>query len=103
MASGARIHCATPASRAVLGMLSNWADAVSCTMTTPPASWMSRMPREPSVPPPDSTIATARAPQSWASDRKKTSMGSGASCTRSRSLSSRRPSEMIISFLGGIR
>ena len=34
------------------------------------------MPREPSLPPPESTTATARGPQSCASERKNTSMGS---------------------------
>ena len=38
------------------------------------------MPREPSLPPPDSTIATARGPQSCASERKNTSIGSVSSC-----------------------
>ena len=75
----------------------------SCTMTRPPASWTARTPRDPSLPPPDRTIATARGPQSCASERKKTSMGSVSSCCRSRSLRSRRPPEMIISFFGGIR
>ena len=42
-------------------------------------------------------------PQSCASERKKTSIGSVSSCWRSRSLRSSRPPEMIISFLGGIR
>ncbi|MFT3841644.1 MAG: hypothetical protein QM723_31940 [Myxococcaceae bacterium] len=77
---GASTQSATPASRAVFGMPSNWALSVSCTITRPPASCTSRMPREPSLPPPESTIATARAPQSCASERKKMSIGSDSSC-----------------------
>ena len=41
--------------------------------------------------------------QSWARERKKTSIGSVSSCCRARSLNSSLPWEMIISFLGGIR
>ena len=45
--------------------------------------------------------ATAHAPQSWARERKKTSIGRVSSCCLS--LKRSRPPAMIISFLGGIR
>ena len=76
MSDGESTQSATPASRAVRGIPSNWALSTSWTITSPPASWTSRIPRDPSLPPPERTTATARGPQSWASDRKKMSIGS---------------------------
>jgi hypothetical protein len=46
-----------------------------CAITAPPCAWTSRSPREPSLPVPDSTMATARERASWASERKKWSIG----------------------------
>ena len=71
--------------------------------TTPPALLISWMPREPSLPLPERTTATARSPTSCASERKKRSIGSVRPCRGSRSFSSSRRCRMIISFIGGSR
>ena len=61
--AGARSRCS--------GMPLNCAVSGLSQKTTPPARLTSWMPREPSLPLPDSTTATARSPASCASERKK--------------------------------
>jgi len=101
ISSGRRIRSAVPVSMALRGIPSNLDDASLWTITSPPASWMSRTPREPSLPVPDRMIPTAAAPRSPASERRNWSMGRLRPPPRS--CSRRWPSEMIISVFAGIR
>lgn len=71
--------------------------------TTLPALLISWIPRDPSLPLPGSTTATARSPASWASDGKKTSIGSVRPERGSLSSRMSRRLRMIISFIGGSR
>ena len=103
MASGARTRASGTASRALRGIPSNLAVSGSCTTTNPPAWRMSRTPRDPSLPVPDRMTATARSPASWATDRRKWSIGRATSWSRSLSVSSSRPPRTIMSLRGGIR
>jgi hypothetical protein len=81
-------------------MPSNRADSVDSASTRPPARLTSTMPREPSLPEPDSTTAIARSRASWASERKNVSIGSVKPWPRS--VSTSWPVRTIISFAGGI-
>ena len=102
-ASGGRTKSATPVRMALLGMPSKAEDSSLWTMTSPPDWWMSTIPREPSLPVPESTMATARLPMSCARERKNTSMGRLMPLERSLSVSSSLPPETIISLRGGMR
>lgn len=103
MASGGSTKSATPVRSALLGMPSKAEDSSFCAMTSPPDWWMSRVPREPSDPVPESTMATARLPASCARERKNRSMGWLMALVVSRSVNKSRPPETIMSLRGGIR
>ena len=60
---------------ALLGMPSNSVEAGFCAMTMPPSPLIARTPWAPSLPVPERTMPMARSRCSWASERKKKSMG----------------------------
>ena len=62
---------ARPASMALRGMESNFAEAGSCTSTTPAFSLMARSPSVPSEPMPERITPTLFSCWSAASERKK--------------------------------
>ena len=103
MASGSRKASTMPVCLADIGMPWKRAPSGGWHRTRPPASWTSRMPREPSLPAPERMMATERRPMSCASDRKKWSMGRLKPRTSSLSVRRSLPPEMIISFLAGMR
>jgi len=102
---GPKTRSTSPVAIDANGMPSNSAVSGSCTMTTPPASLMCRMPREPSLPVPDSTMPTARSFRSAARDLKNRSIGNFGvkSLLRSCSVSRNRPSVTTMFLPGGIR
>ena len=94
---------ASPVEMALRGIPSNVAESTSCTITRPPASFTARTPRMPSLPVPDSTIATERSPWSSASERRKKSIGRFTPRGESISESCSFPSWMDRFLLGGMR
>ena len=60
---------------ALRGMPSYSVESGSWAMTMPPSPLMARTPRVPSLPVPERTMPIARSRWSWASDRKKKSIG----------------------------
>ena len=60
---------------ALRGMPSYSADSGSCAIAMPPSPLIARRPSVPSLPVPESTMQMARSCWSWASERKKKSIG----------------------------
>ena len=60
---------------ALRGMPSYSVDSGFWAMTMPPSPLIARTPRVPSLPVPESTMPMARSRWSWASERKKKSIG----------------------------
>jgi hypothetical protein len=102
MCSGSATWPAAPLSMALRGMPSKRALSGRCTSTRAPASRRVTIPREPSLPVPESTTPTAALPASRARERKKVSMGRWICTVGSLSLSSSRPLARIICLRGGI-
>ena len=92
-ASTGATKSASPASMALLGMLSNLAEAGSCTKVTPPFSLMARRPSVPSEPIPDRMTPMLRSCWSSARERKKKSIGRRRPCGAMRSSRCRHPVE----------
>ena len=101
--SGARATWTAPVSNALRGIPSNSAVSAVWASTSPPASRTRTSPRDPSLPVPLKTTAIACRPRSRARLLKNRSIGSDRAWFGSRSVSSRRPPDRIISLPGGSR
>ena len=101
--SGGSSRWVAPLSCVLRGIPSNSADSSVWHSTRPPCSRTWPTPRDPSLPVPDRITATACRPRSRARLPKNRSIGRDSPASASRSVSSSRPSERIISLPGGSR
>lgn len=87
---------------ALRGMPSYSVDSGFWAMTIPPSPLTTRIPRDPSLPVPESTMQIACSCRSWAGERKKKSMGRRWTRGAPGSKSCSAPFSRAMSRLGGM-